>query len=1012
MVTRVRIAIGALVSATALAGCGGDRLPSGSGELPDGDGQVPSGVPEGDISPLALLPGYGEIYKAHAEAGGGTVGVKGVNSAQAPTWQDQRGTAEEDVAMGVAVGFERTGNVSGYDYRVFSVGHTRAGIDGNPYGGGLKKADLFLMRHEIDGTHRWTRQLGGLQDDFATDVAVQCNMVPNPMPSCAAVHIAGYSAGAFDGNATAGGIDAILVKYDLNGNKLWSRQLGSSQADYGWGVASDSAGNSFLVGNTSGALPGATRIGATDAFIAKYDPAGNRLWVRQFGTVLVDQAQTVAVDADGNAYVGGLTFGDLDGAGPGTHAGADDAYIAKFDSNGALQWIRQTGTTQSDSVLSLAISKHAGARLVAAGYTAGSYAGAAQGGTDAIALSYDFAGNELWRRQFGTSGVDYVHGVASDGGNNVYITGETNFDMNARTPNPSLLDYDTFVAKYDEAGAFALQPQLFNQRDSLDHKRDSGLAIAADHDSGVYIAGRSGGHFARPGSGGEDAILYRYGDGCTCNSPLKRCHPGGGWGDPHLTTFDGLAYDFQGAGEFVLAEQTAGAPLLVQGRQQPWGGASTRVTVYTGVAAKVGPDRVAVYADRSPLLWINGNPTNLNGNGIIGLPGGGLVYRRAGATNYVVSWPSGERMVLDVVFPSYINVQILLPEGRRGQVHGLYGNFNGDRRDDFTMRDRTQLPQPLSFAEMYGFFAESWRITQDESLFDYLPGETTDTFTIAGFPSTPAYVSMLPPAQRAAAAAACAGVGAGNPALLEACILDVANTEDTSFVAAATGVEQQAATVGQTSAPQELSKGAYFSSFDEAIGTEWSQPRSATTPSGSRTFLGPFEDEAVTLTMSNLSAHTMVTMSFDVVLSGGWDGEGPLGPHFFNVIAGAGTGDGTVLLSTTFSNTGSLQTFPGEYPGFRLPGTDAVEQGTLGYAGGDSVYTLSFTFPHEGASLSLAFEALGIGNAPNARWGLDNIDIQTHSEAPALTSLLQSVKSAMSPGFLRPSYTVKKRGKK
>ncbi len=120
---------------------------------------------------------------------------------------------------------------------------------------------LFLMRHEIDGTHHWTRQLGGLQDDFATDMAVQCNMVPNPMPSCAAVHIAGYSAGAFDGNSTAGGINAILVKYDLNGNKLWSRQLGSPQADYGRGVASDSAGNSFLVGNTRGALPGATRVG-------------------------------------------------------------------------------------------------------------------------------------------------------------------------------------------------------------------------------------------------------------------------------------------------------------------------------------------------------------------------------------------------------------------------------------------------------------------------------------------------------------------------------------------------------------------------------------------------------------------------------------------------------------------------------------------------------------------------------------------------------------------------------
>jgi Beta-propeller repeat len=291
---RVSFALGAMLSATALGGCH-DRQAGPQGEPADAAARAFDGVAGAagaagaaagddatDLSPLALLPGYGEIYRstsagARAKGAGDVVGVKGVNSTLAPTWQDQRGTAQEDVAMGVAVGFERSANVSGYDFRLFTVGHTRGALDGNVHGGGFQKADLFLARHEIDGTHRWTRQLGGLQDDFATDVAVQCNLVPDPMPSCAAVHVAGYSAGAFDGNATAGGVDAILVKYDLNGAKLWSRQLGSAQADHAWGVASDSAGNTFVVGNTGGILPGATRAGATDAFIAKYDAAGTRL---------------------------------------------------------------------------------------------------------------------------------------------------------------------------------------------------------------------------------------------------------------------------------------------------------------------------------------------------------------------------------------------------------------------------------------------------------------------------------------------------------------------------------------------------------------------------------------------------------------------------------------------------------------------------------------------------------------------------------------------------------------
>lgn len=979
---RVSFLLGAVASASAALGCGDRRqledaapapTESLSGAPADGAGQSL----DEDISPLALLPGYAEIYKsakdsaAHAAAVG-AIGVKGISSAEAPTWQDQRGTALEDVAMGVAVGFERTGNVSGYESRVFTAGYTRGAMDGNAHGGGFQKADVFIARHETNGTHRWTKQLGGLADDFATDIAVQCNLVPDPQPSCAALHASGYSAGAFDGNVSAGGIDAILIKLDLNGNKLWSRQLGSTGADYALGVASDSAGNSYIAGYTNGVLPGQTRAGNNDAFLAKYDAAGNRLWVRQFGTPLSDQAQSVAVDADGNAYVGGLTFGDLDGAGPAPF-GADDAYVAKFSPAGTLQWIRQSGTPQSDSVLSLAISKNNGTRVYAAGYTGGSYAGTPQGAIDAIAVGYDLDGAEVWRRQFGTPGVDYVHGVASDGGNNIYISGESNYDLNTKAGNPSLLDYDSFLAKYDEAGAFALQPQQFHQRDSANHQRDTGLAVAADFDSGVYIAGRSAGNFARANLGGEDAILYRYGDGCTCNSPLKRCHPGGGWGDPHLTTFDGLAYDFQGAGEFVVVEGTGGNDFMVQGRQQPWGGSSTRVTVTTGVAAKIGAHRVAIYADRQPTLWIDGNPTTLGGNRIAGLSGGGMVYRRAGATNYVLSWPSGERLVADVVFPHYINVQILLPAAVNGKVHGLYGNFNGDRRDDFTLRDGTQLPQPLSFAEMYGFFAESWRLDQAESLFDYLPGESTDSFTIHGFPSTPAYVTMLPAAARAMAQAACAAVGALNPALLEGCILDVATTGETDFAAAAAGVEAQNGGV-DVAAPEPVSRGAYFAGFDDSVGNEWSPRRQEAAPSGSRTFLGPYGEEQVDLAVADLAPHTSVTMSFDVVVKGGWDGEGPLGPHFFN----AQLGDGTPLLTTTFSNTSSLQTFPGEYPGFRLPGSGAAEQGTLGYVGGDAVYTLSFTFPHSGSTFDLSFFASGIGNAPGAAWGLDNLDVQTH----------------------------------
>ena len=68
--------------------------------------------------------------------------------------------------------------------------------------------------------------------------------------------------------------------------------------------------------------------------------------------------------------------------------------------------------------------------------------------------------------------------------------------------------------------------------------------------------------------------------------------PGSSSGDPHLRTPDGLAYDFQAAGEFVLVQATAG-DLTVQVRQEPVG-TSTVASMNTAVAMSVAGDRVGL----------------------------------------------------------------------------------------------------------------------------------------------------------------------------------------------------------------------------------------------------------------------------------------------------------------------------------------------------------------------------------------------------------------------------------
>lgn len=79
----------------------------------------------------------------------------------------------------------------------------------------------------------------------------------------------------------------------------------------------DPKGFVYVGGYTSGALPGQAHQGGEDAFLARFDPSGKLLWLRQFGTPLNDGVFGLTLDSAGNAYVTGHTLGSLGGANKG-----------------------------------------------------------------------------------------------------------------------------------------------------------------------------------------------------------------------------------------------------------------------------------------------------------------------------------------------------------------------------------------------------------------------------------------------------------------------------------------------------------------------------------------------------------------------------------------------------------------------------------------------------------------------------------------------------------------------
>lgn len=390
--------------------------------------------------------------------------------AQQQAWIQQFGTNQPDGAYVAAA--DGAGGVY--------VGGMTYGNLGGPCAGGR---DAWLSRYDGAGSQLWMQQFGTSSDEFGYGLAAD---------GSGGVFVSGNTGGSL-GGPSAGLDDAWFAHFDNAGNTLWIRQLGTSAPDSAYAVASDGSGGVYACGETQGNLGGPNQ-GLTDAWLARFDSAGNQLWLRQLGTGGYDQAHAVVLDGAGGVYACGHTYGSLGGA----NAGWFDAWFARYDSAGNLQWIRQFGTSASDFALACALDGSGDVYLV--GATEGALGGASAGSTDAWLARYDSTGNQIWIRQLGTSGIDSASAVAADVLGGVFLTGRTAGSLGG----PSAGWYDAWLARYDGAG----NPISILQIGTIMYEQGAGCA--SNGSGGVYVCGFTGGNLGGTSAGDDDAWLARY----------------------------------------------------------------------------------------------------------------------------------------------------------------------------------------------------------------------------------------------------------------------------------------------------------------------------------------------------------------------------------------------------------------------------------------------------------------------------------------------------------------------
>ncbi|MEZ6191258.1 MAG: SBBP repeat-containing protein [Phycisphaerales bacterium] len=333
-------------------------------------------------------------------------------------WTTQIGTTNEDYSLSVAV--DMAGNI-------YISGETHGSLGGTNQGG----RDAFLTKFDPSGAELWSTQIGTASADASRSVALD---------AAGNAYISGYTSGSLGGN-NAGRSDAFLTKFDPSGNELWSTQIGTASNDGSRSVAVDAAGNAYITGSTYGSL-GGPLAGSSDAFLTKIDPAGIELWTKQIGTASYDESYSVAVDAAGNAYISGTTEGSLGG----TNVGYADVFLTKFDPSGNELWGTQIGTTTYDESYSVAVDAAGNAYI--SGQTYGGLGGNNNGKYDAFLIKFDPSGNELWSTQIGTAGDDWNTSVVVDAAGNAYISGHTDGSLGGNNAGFN----DAFLTKFDPWG--------------------------------------------------------------------------------------------------------------------------------------------------------------------------------------------------------------------------------------------------------------------------------------------------------------------------------------------------------------------------------------------------------------------------------------------------------------------------------------------------------------------------------------------------------------------------------
>ncbi|AYV55576.1 hypothetical protein EFP84_08675 [Leptospira kmetyi] len=323
-------------------------------------------------------------------------------------------------------------------------------------------------------------------------------------------YVLGFTSAAFTGPMSSGQ-DMFVVKFALDGTVVWAKQAGPTGGSYfvnPIAICLDEVGNSYSVGDSNGPFGGPVATGG-NGFVLRFDVDGNQSWVKQYSIsgANITSGGCVWDKFSGTVLVSGWGGADFrNDTAPGV--GGNDTFVMRYDPDGTRHFLIYEAETAREILSGPMLLDSFGDIYVTATSNASFGSGSSGTAYPSTILKYNSGGTRLWVRQDGDgypTGQTSSLGIVSDIVGNVFIAGYTNTNLTTNN-SASVGTTDVFFIKYNRQGERQWLRQI-----GASGKAIQGTGIAIDREGTMYGTGTTNADFnGIPLTGTQDSFLVQY----------------------------------------------------------------------------------------------------------------------------------------------------------------------------------------------------------------------------------------------------------------------------------------------------------------------------------------------------------------------------------------------------------------------------------------------------------------------------------------------------------------------